>query len=73
MNARLPIGAVAIFNAEIVFKWLFRERVADKDQSTALRTGVVTLERDWPCLIPKIDPGANNPFVFYIYNVSDKC
>jgi hypothetical protein len=62
-------GAVAIFNAEIVFKWIFQEAVADKNQ---LRSGKVTLERNWPCLIPKIDSGMANPFVFYIYNVSNQ-
>ncbi|MFZ0495750.1 MAG: hypothetical protein WBE85_12960 [Methylocella sp.] len=62
-------GVVAIFNAEIVFKWIFQEAVADKNQ---VRSGKVTLERDWPCLIPKIDPGVANPFVFYIYNISNQ-
>jgi hypothetical protein len=62
-------GAVAIFNAEIMFKWIFQEAVANKNQ---VQSGKVTLERDWPCLIPKIDPGVANPFVFYIYNVSDQ-
>lgn len=33
--------------------------------------GKITLERDWPVIITKIDEGAEKPFVFYVWNMSD--
>lgn len=65
-------GLKTIFNIGISFAWVFRKAVPDKDHPSTLRSGEVTLERDWPCQIPKIDPGTANSFIFYISNMSDQ-
>jgi hypothetical protein len=49
---------------------VFQEAVKDKDNPTAIRSGEITAQRPWRIDIPKIDPGANSPFVFYIWNVT---
>jgi hypothetical protein len=42
------------------------ERVPD--QPNAFKQGEVTLARGWKIVIPKIDPGPREPFVFYVHN-----
>jgi len=42
-----------------------------KDKSGALQKGEMFLERQWEMEIPKIDSGADHPFVFYAINQKD--
>ena len=46
------------------------EAVKDSVANTSLRSGAVTIDRDWPLEIPKIDPGKDSSFAFYMINVS---
>lgn len=48
---------------------VFQESI--KEQNNATRSGAITAQRPWLIYIPKIDPGTHNPFVFYIWNVTD--
>src|SRR5262249_31723145 len=64
-------GSVPVFNVELNLHMLFREALRDADQPNVTRSGQVTLSRDWPVLIRKIDTGAEKPFIFYLYNVSN--
>jgi hypothetical protein len=50
---------------------VFQEAIKDKDSPNSVRNGRITAERPWLINIPKIDPGANNSFIFYIWNMTD--
>lgn len=50
---------------------VFQKAVRDKDNPNAVRNGEITAQRPWRIDVPKIDPGANNPFIFYIWNITD--
>ena len=36
-----------------------------------MHAGKITVSRQWPIDIDKIDPGTSNAFSFYVYNTSD--
>jgi hypothetical protein len=57
-----------LFGVEINMKLKFQEAV--KQESGAL-SGKTFLQRDWPILIGKIDPGAANAFVFYVFSTTE--
>ena len=61
-----------MFNVVLSFHEEFIDVIKDPEQPNLSRTGAVTLAREWPIQISKIDPGVINPFVFYIYNQSNK-
>ena len=65
-------GGSPVFNVEMALHLLFSEALRDTAQPNVTRGGVVTLSRNWPIEITKIDAGADKPFVFYIYNQSDQ-
>ena len=55
-------------NVEIAMRVAFYEPVAVADQPNAYRHGKVGVHRDWLIVIPKIDIGPQQPFVFFIWN-----
>lgn len=57
-----------IFGVQIAMHLLFQEAV--KHENSA-QSGKVFLERNWPISITKIDPGAGNGFVFWIFNITE--
>jgi hypothetical protein len=63
---------VPVFNVEMSLHLQFKEALRDTERPNATRSGVVTLSRDWPIQIRKIDFGQEKPFVFYIYNMSNQ-
>jgi len=50
---------------------VFQEAVRDKDNPNSIRSGAITAQRPWLISIPKIDPGTSDPFVLYIWNMTD--
>jgi hypothetical protein len=48
----------------------FQEVIQVGDNPNNQRSGEVTLARSWPITIAKIDPGPQNPFVFYIFSAT---
>ncbi len=61
-----------VFNLEIALQEEFRECIRDQKQPNEMHEGQITLLREWPFNIQKIDTGIGNAFIFYIFNVSDK-
>jgi hypothetical protein len=58
-----------LFNVTMRPRLIFRTADAVPGQSpSARREGQVTLDREWPITVPKIDPSPGAPFVFYIWN-----
>jgi hypothetical protein len=58
---------VTLFNIAMALKLRFVEVSKDENSS---RSGETKLEREWLFHISKIDPGAANPFTFYVVNFS---
>jgi hypothetical protein len=63
--SNIPVSEVALS-----FRLKFIAEIKDANDPNTLRSGPVTLERDWPIRIAKIDSGADRPFVFYVYNIT---
>jgi len=57
-----------VFDVKISLYAIFKEAIVET--ATARKSGNVKVTREWPLEIPKIDPGKENPFVFYIVNFS---
>jgi hypothetical protein len=56
-----------MFGVQIGLHLIFQEALKTENGFTS---GKVFLEREWPILITKIDPGVGNRFVFWIFNMS---
>jgi hypothetical protein len=64
-------ASVPLFKMSIALRLTFMEAVKkDSAASTTLSSGAVTIDREWPLEIPKIDPGEDSSFAFYMINVS---
>ncbi len=59
-----------IFNITATPRVIFQEAV--QKSANASESGKVTLTRDWPIKIPKIDSGPDHAFVFYVMNGSNR-
>lgn len=64
-------GNTSIFNISMVFDLIFRSVVTDS-KGGAQRSGEVTLARNYPITVSRIDPGPNGAFIFYIFNNSSQ-
>ena len=64
-------GHKTMLSVTIALYLVFQEAIKDKDHPNSVRSGPITAQRPWLISIPKIDPGTSNPFVFYIWNVTD--
>ena len=60
-----------MFNVSLPVHLTFKEALRNAETNTST-TGAVTLSRDWPIFITKIDPGPEHAFLFYAYNQSSK-
>ncbi len=65
-------SATALFNVRLTLHLTFWKVIKDPKQPGVSRSGDVSLSRDWPIAIQKIDTGPDHPFIFYIYNQSDQ-
>jgi hypothetical protein len=65
-------GTKPMLSVAIGLYLVFREAVRDKNQPNSVRSGDILAQRPWLIVIPKIDPGVGSPFIFYIWNVTDK-
>lgn len=65
-------GNAPVFNVELTLHLTFIQALKDDKNPSTIRSGAVTLSREWPIQITKIDAGKNDPFVFYIYNISQE-
>lgn len=61
-----------LFNVRIMLHVSFYKVVEDADHPGATRSGDVSLSRDWPISLRKLDIGPDHSFTFYIVNPSDK-
>jgi hypothetical protein len=59
-----------IFNITATPHVTFQEAI--QKSANASESGKVTLSRDWPIKIPKIDSGPDHPYVFYVMNESNR-
>jgi hypothetical protein len=59
-------SSAVMMNVSMAIRTEFREPVAIQDQPRSRKEGNVTLDREWPVTIPKLDPGV--PFTFYVWN-----
>jgi hypothetical protein len=59
-------------NLTITLGLVFKEAVKDKEHVGQYIGGKTTIDRRWPIYIRKIDPGASNPFTFYIVNYREE-
>ena len=59
-----------IFNITATPHVIFQEAV--QKSANASESGKVTLSRDWPIKIPKIDSGPDHAYVFYVMNESNR-
>lgn len=64
-------GKVPVFKIMMNFPVIFREVIRDRENPNATKSGEITISRDWPIEVTKIDPGING-FSFYIYNQSQQ-
>jgi len=64
-------GAATVFNLSMAFPVIFREIVRDSKNPSQMTSGKVTVSREWPIEVTKIDVGLNG-FVFYIQNNSEQ-
>lgn len=62
---------VSIFNISMAFDLIFRRVVTDS-KGGGQRSGEVTLARNYPITVNRIDPGPNGAFIFYIFNKSSQ-
>jgi hypothetical protein len=60
-------GNVPVFNVSISLHEVFKKANEARNGSRE-----ITLAREWPVPIGKIDIGAVNPFTFYVYNESNQ-
>jgi hypothetical protein len=58
-----------LFNVSMSLHITFKEAIRGSNAGS-LRTGNTTFSREWPISIPKIDPGPDRAFVFYVANIS---
>lgn len=65
-------GDGPVFNVAMTIKLAFRDVVIDPNLPNQKTSGAVTLSRDWPIEIPKIESGPEARFKFYIFNMSPK-
>src|ERR1700730_769797 len=63
-------ASIPLFKMSIALHLTFMEAVKDSAANTSLSSGAVTIDRDWPLEIPKIDPGKDSSFAFYMLNMS---
>ena len=56
-----------IFNLSIPVHLTFMTAVPGPD-GKGLTSGAITSDRDWPIVVPKLDPPPAAPFVFYVWN-----
>lgn len=59
-------GTKTLVSIDLVLHLVFREVVPAAQGNT--HSGRVTIDRDWPIEIGKVDPGKDNAFSFYINN-----
>ena len=57
-----------LLNVELTMHATFFEASLVPNQPNSYSHGKVTLDRDWMVPIAKIDPGPQQPFVFFIWN-----
>jgi hypothetical protein len=57
-----------LFKVSLTLHFRFMEAL--KDPNDAMRSGAVTIDRDWKIEIPKIDTGKDATFVLYLFNMS---
>ena len=62
-------GEVPIFDVKISALVAFKEVLADKDNPGVSREGGVTLSRNTPIEVQKLDAGPDHAFTFYIFNL----
>ena len=61
-------GTAPLFDFVMLLDLTFFEAVDVPNQPNAKAHGAIKLKRDWRIDVPKIDIGATNAFVFYIFN-----
>ena len=61
-----------LFNTQINLGLTFREAIKDPSQPGVSRSGAVTLSRSWPIVIQTINSGIDQPFTFYVENISNQ-
>ena len=64
-------GSASVFNVAMAFPMIFKELIRDDENPNVTRTGLVTLSREWPIEVTKIDVGPNG-FVFYVHNTTQQ-
>jgi hypothetical protein len=63
-------GNAAIYSIETAVQLQFREVLVDRDNPNVSRSGTVILARPWLISVPRLDPGTDRAFSFYIWNMS---
>jgi len=58
-----------IFNVELFLHLIFREAIIN-NKLNQYDSGVVTVDREWSIRIGKLDPGKDNPYTFFVMNMS---
>jgi hypothetical protein len=60
-------GGKPIINVKMSFFMIYKEAV--RNNSGGFTSGKTIVEGDWQIIIPKIDPGSGNQFVFYLFHI----
>jgi hypothetical protein len=63
-------GSDPMVNIEANLRVAFIEAVGDRKDPGSLRSGAVTLRKDWVIYIARLDPGPDDGFPFYVWNTS---
>lgn len=58
----------SLLNVRIQFHVTFFEAVTPPDAPNTRTQGPVTVDRHWQVLVPKLDPGSTETYVFYAWN-----
>jgi hypothetical protein len=65
-------GGAPILSIEMQLPVQFQEALSDKDQPGVTRSGSVTRAEPWFIYVPRIDPGTDRAFSFYVWNNSEQ-
>jgi len=65
-------GNTPIFSVDMALHLVFKAAMKDGQNPSQTNSGNITLIRDWPIHIPKIDVGTNGVFEFYVSNFSQQ-
>jgi hypothetical protein len=65
-------ASATMFKVSVALHLVFQEALKREDNPKSKDSGKITLESDWVINIPKIDPGPDRTFTFYVMNTTGK-